>query len=273
METDIGFELKRKEKTNNKINFNLFTFFYNKNVFFDILERNLKLSRLKKLYIFVNKNFNEDLIKKYDIDKISLIKTEYDNFDDITYDYIFSYVYENFKDNENCIVVRPDIFLVDNKNLEFLDVFLEKNIFLSLSSIFCNEEGQLSKNNILMRTFYSMAQDCWIFKTGKEIDFTVLGGLKFNVRKNETKFNYLLSKYYNLLNDTETFKIMCKVHEDLGELRRDEDGFTRENTYFLPEYPIMNKINLEQLVQYLDLSEKDKYKLKCYIVTEFNKFE
>ena len=57
METDIGFELKRKEKTNNKINFNLFTFFYNKNVFFDILERNLKLSRLKKLYIFVNKNF------------------------------------------------------------------------------------------------------------------------------------------------------------------------------------------------------------------------
>jgi hypothetical protein len=273
METDINFELKRTNKIKDKNNFNLFTFFYNKNVFFDILEKNLKLNRLNKFYIFIDKNFNEDLIKKYNQDKISLIKTDYNKFDDITYDYIFDYVFKNFDDNKSCIVIRPDIFLVNNKNLEFLDIFLEKNNFLSLSSIFCNEEGQMSKNNILMRTFYSLSQDCWIFKTGKEIDFTVLDGLKFNVRKNETKFNYLLSKYYHLLNDTETFKIMCKVHENLGDIRRDNKSFIRENIYLLPETPIMNKINLEQLVQYLNLSEKDKYKLKCYIVTEFNKFE
>ena len=272
METDISFELKRDEKMKKNVNFNLFTIFYDKEVFDNIIERNLKLNRLGLIHIFVEKGFPENLNEKYQTDKICLIETVYEDINEITYNYIFDFIFKHFQ-NETCVVIRPDIFLINNKGYEFIDIYLDKNNFLCLSSIFCDEKDQMSKNNILMRTFYSMAQDCWIFKTKEGVDFSEMDcDIKFNIRRNETKFNYFLAKYFDLINDTDTFKVLCRIHPDIGNLRLDEPEFTKEKTLLLPETPIMDKMSLDNLVKYLGLTDKELYKLKCSIITRFNNF-
>jgi hypothetical protein len=264
---EINFELKRNVKDKKNINLFLFTVYYENNIFDEVLNRNLKLDRLEKLIIFVPTGFE----KKYEDEKIELLEIDdLEDINEITYYDIFNEIYKKYK-GKNCIVCRSDIFLLNNRNLEFLNVYLEKNNFLCLSSILYNPENDnLSKNTQLMRSFYSTSQDCWIFNFGKEIDLSCLKEILFNINGNETEFNYYLSKYYDLLNDTETFKILLYQHENNDNLRKNNDKELK-NKLLLPETTIMNKMNFENLLKYLKLNEKEIYKLKCKIITEYSK--
>lgn len=265
---EINFELKRNVREKKNINFFLFTVYYENNIFDEVLKRNLKLDRLGKLIIFVPKGFE----KKYEDEKIEILEIDdLEDINEITYYDIFNEIYKNYK-GENCIVCRSDIFLLNNRNLEFLNVYLEKNNFLCLSSILYNSENDnLSKNTQLMRSFYSTSQDCWIFNFDKEIDLSCLKEILFNVEENEIEFNYYLSEYYDLLNDTETFKILLYQHENNDNLRKNNDKELK-NKLLLPETTIMNKMNFENLLKYLKLNEKEIYKLKCKIITEYSDF-
>lgn len=264
---EINFELKRNEKEKKNINFFLFTVYYDNDIFDEVLKRNLKLDRLEKLIIFVAKGFN----KNYEDEKIELLEiNDLEDINKITYYDIFNKIYENYKE-KNCIVCRSDIFLLNNRNLEFLNVYLEKNNFLCLSSILYNTENDnLSKNSQLMRSFYSTSQDCWIFNFNKEIDLSYLKEILFNIAGNEIELNYYLSKYYDLLNDTDTFKILVYQNENNGILRKKKKKEIK-NKLLLPETTIMNKMNFQHLLKYLKLNDKEIYKLKCKIITEYCK--
>jgi len=265
---EINFELKRSEKEKKNINFFLFTVYYENSIFDEVLSRNLKLERLEKLIIFVPTGFN----KNYENEKIELFEIDdLEDINEITYYDIFNEIYKNYK-GKNCIVCRSDIFLFNNRNLEFLNVYLEKNNFLCLSSILYNSKNDnLSKNTKLMKSFYSTSQDCWIFNFNKEIDLSYSKEILFNISGNETEFNYYLSKYYDLLNDTDTFKILVYYHENNDILRKNNDKELK-NKLLLPETTIMNKMNFENLLKYLKLNEKEIYKLKCKIITEYSDF-
>lgn len=265
---EINFELKKNVKEKKNINFFLFTVYYENSIFDEVLNRNLKLDRLEKLIIFVPTGFD----KNYENEKIELLEIDdLEDINEITYYDIFNKINENYK-GKNCIVCRSDIFLLNNRNLEFLNVYLEKNNFLCLSSILYNPENDnLSKNTQLMRSFYSTSQDCWIFNFDREIDLSCLKEILFNIAGNETEFNYYLSKYYDLLNDTETFKILLYQHENYNNLRKKNEKQIK-NKLLLPETTIMNKMNFEHLLKYLKLNDKEIYKLKCKIISEYCNF-
>ena len=59
------------------------------------------------------------LLTKFDLDK--------ENINLFIEDAEFE-IYKNYK-GKNCIMCRSDIFLLNNRNLEFLNVYLEKNTF------------------------------------------------------------------------------------------------------------------------------------------------
>ena len=71
---------------------------------------------------------------------------------------------------------------------------------------------------------------------------------------------------YKLLNDTENFKIICKIHEDNEKLRKENENFDSKDTLVLPETLLMNKVSLDNLVKFLDMENMELYDLKTELL-------
>ena len=132
MNNNIELNLSKKDKPNYEIF--LFTVFYNNSVFTETVNKNLKLKNLNSINIFVKRG----IVSDFENDMINFI--EYD-LEEITYDFIFNYIFKNYKD-KHCIVVRPDIFIDNQVNLELLPFYLKNDVFLCISSVLINNEGK-----------------------------------------------------------------------------------------------------------------------------------
>jgi hypothetical protein len=257
MNNDIEYNIFQKNKNNYKIY--LFTVMYDNPIFFEIIEKNLCLNNIEEIIIFSN---SLKLDNNFENDKIHIIKMEY-NENEITYNMIFDYILNNYK-NKTCILLRSDTYIENQVNLEFLPCYLQNNVFLCISSISIDDNGNMLKDDNKMKTFYSMNQDCWIFQPNENYDLDLLNKnpIKFNISRNEIFINKFLDKKYNLINDTENFKIMKKLHDDTNTLRIETKLNITDDIKLLPETTIVNKVNLENLIRYLELDEFDLYNLK-----------
>lgn len=256
MNNNIELNLSKKDKPNYEIF--LFTVFYNNSVFTETVNKNLKLKNLNSINIFVKRG----IVSDFENDMINFI--EYD-LEEITYDFIFNYIFKNYKD-KHCIVVRPDIFIDNQVNLELLPFYLKNDVFLCISSVLINNEGRMSKDRSRVKSFYSMSQDCWIFVP--KYDIMIDDNILFNEMYNEIILNKSLSKKYKLVNDTNNFRVLCKIHDDNNDLRKCNTSMDKFKNGFvsLPETMLINRINVESLMSHLNMSDQDIYNLKCKLV-------
>jgi hypothetical protein len=259
MVEQIEIDLKRKNK-NNDYEIYLFTVYYDNEIFSDIIKEHTHLNNIKKIIIF---GLNDTEVE--DNDLIEVIDTGLDNINDITYNYIFDYMFKNYQ-NKICVLCRSDVYLINQNSLEFLPFHLKNNLCLCISSLNIDENGNVSKDQEKMKSFYSLNQDCWILKPNCSINFDDNNMIKFNLGKNELKLNYILNNNYKLLNDTENFKVICKIHKDNENLRKKNENFDSKNTLVLPETLLMNKVGLDNLVKFLNMNNMELYDLKTELL-------
>ena len=259
MSGQIEMDLKRKNK-NNDYEIYLFTVYYNNKIFSDIIKEHIHLNNIKKVIVF---GLNDTELE--DNDLIEVVDTKLGDINDITYNYIFDYMFKNYQ-NKICVLCRSDVYLINQNSLEFLPFYLKNNLCLCISSLNIDKDGNVSKDQNKMKSFYSLNQDCWILKPNCSINFNELEKFKFNLEKNELKLNYILNNNYKLLNDTENFKIICKIHKDNENLRKENENFDSKDTLVLPETLLMNKVSLDNLVKFLDMENMELYDLKTELL-------
>lgn len=259
MTENIEIGLKRKDKNSN-YEIYLFTVYYNNEIFSDIIKEHLHLNNVKKIIVFGTED-----TKLEDNDLIEIVDTKLDNINDITYNYIFDYIFKNYQE-KICILCRSDVYLINQNSLEFLPFHLKNNMCLCISSLNIDDNGNVSKDQNKMKSFYSLSQDCWILKPNCLINFNELENYKFNLEKNELKLNNILKNNYKLLNDTENFKIICKLHKDNKNLREENENFDGKDIKVLPETLLMNKVSLDNLVKFLDMENMELYNLKTELL-------
>ena len=256
MNNNIELNLSRKDKPNYEIF--LFTVFYNNQVFTETVNRNLKLKNLNSINIFVKRG----LVSNFENDKINFIEHD---LEEITYNFIFNYIFRNYRD-KHCIVLRPDIFIENQVNLELLPFYLKNDVFLCISSVLVNNDGRMSKDGTRVKSFYSMSQDCWIFIPRYDID--VRENIPFNEEFNEIILNKCLSKRYKLVNDTNNFRVLCRIHDGGKDLRRINTRMDKFKNGFvsLPETMLINRVSVDTLISHLNMSDQDVYDLKCKLL-------
>ena len=102
-----------------------------------------------------------------------------------------------------------------------------------------------------------------------------MNDLLFYNKYSELFFNkILINNNYNVINDTNKLKIIRLLHEnnlDNRELidEKEIDEEHEENIYVLPDNSSLSKINIDKLINFIGIDDKELYNLKCYI---FNKY-
>ena len=259
---NIEINLNRKKKNSYEIY--LFTVMYTNKVYLEAMRKNMQLNNVKKIIIFTP---TEDMDKLECNDKMEIVNSGFNDISEITYNYMFDYIMKHYK-NKVCILMRSDVYLENQNSLELLPFHLKNNVFLCISALSINEDGQVSKDEDKMKTFYSMNQDCWIFMpsdTNTGIDFSAEKQVKFNVSKNEIVINKILEKKYNLINDTDNFRVMKIVPkgEYIDKLRLEGEVDISCGIKLLPETMVANKVNIENMIRFLELDGFELYKLKA----------
>jgi len=260
MMNDDNIEYNLNRKNRNTYEIYLFTVMYTKPVFLEVMKLNLGLHNVKQITIFGTPG-----LSLQDNEKINVVDVGLSDMSEITYNYMFDYIHKNYK-GKVCILLRPDVYLENQTNLEFLPFYLKNKVFLCISAVLVDEDGNMSKEEDKMKSFYSMNQDCWIFRPSEDLDFMGVDKIKFNVSRNEVRINKILDVWYNLINDTDNFKILKKGHEGDCVLRVESDIDTSGGIKLLPETMVMNKVNIENLIKYLELDDFDLYNLKTELL-------
>ena len=260
-DNNIEINLNRKKKNSYEIY--LFTVTHTNQLYVNAMRHNMQLNNVKKVIIFAPSDAMDKLNNN---NKMEIVDTGLSDIGEITYNYIFDYMTKHYE-GKVCILMRSDIYLENQNSLELLPFYLKNNVFLCISALSVNEDGQISKDEDKMKTFYSMNQDCWIFipLSSDAIDFSIEKQVKFNVSRNEIVINKILDKKYNLINDTDNFKVMKIVPkgEHVDKLRIEGEVDTSNGIKLLPETTVANKVNIEDLIRFLELDEFELYKLKA----------
>ena len=261
---NIEINLNRKKKNSYEIY--LFTVMHTSQLYLEAMKYNMQLNNVKKVIIFAP---SYAMNKLDDNNKMEIIDTGLVDINEITYNYIFDYIMKHYE-GKVCILMRSDVYLENQNSLELLPFYLKNNVFLCISALSVNEDGQVSKDEDKMKTFYSMNQDCWIFipNESNAIDFSSEKQVKFNVSRNEIVINKILDKKYNLINDTDNFRVMKIVPkgENIDKLRMEGEVDTSGGIKLLPETTVANKVNIENLIKFLELDEFELYKLKAELL-------
>jgi hypothetical protein len=278
----------------NKINYNSNTdlinivSFYKKNEKIDIVNivqkkcllENLNNKHVNSIHIFGN-NLKEEInmINTVNIvnmiDNKSIIYKETD--ENISFKDLIDYCNEKFYNKIVCIL-RSDIVLPNQNELNdlYFELSTNNNDIYVLSRIDRLINGNLARSEKLNKILYSTEQDAWIFKAPLNIteNYDNLETIYFYDKYSELYFNkILISNNYNIINDTSKYKILRLLYENNIENRlliEDEEDIDEDSDiYLLPDNMQMNNITLDKMIQFMELTDKDVYKLKCDI---FNKY-
>ena len=179
-------------------------------------------------------------------------------------------------------MLRSDIVLPNQQSLDELDLeFYESpNEIYAISRIERLINGMFVKSDKLNKILFSTEQDGWIFKSPLNINLEKLEFIYFYNKYSELYFNYLLkNSNYNIINNTNKFKIIRILYENNIEHRILIDNIENSaenniknnanNIFLLPDNNSFDKISIENLINSLNLDDKEIYNLKCEL---FNKY-
>lgn len=194
---------------------------------------------------------------------------------------------KEYLDNKIICILRSDIILLNNNELDNLDMTFEieekgKNIYtLSRSDRLIN--GNLVKYDKLNKILFSTEQDAWIFKSPLDItesDNNYLDEIYINNKYSELYFNNILQKNnYNLLNYTNKLKIIRILNENNLEARpllkhnnikniNDKLEETKDCITLVPDSSIDN-VSIDSMLKVFNIDSTEIYLLKCEL---FNKY-
>ena len=176
-------------------------------------------------------------------------------------------------------IARCDIILPNQNDLCDLKFDLtNNNDIYALSRIDRLINGNLVRSDKLNKILYCNQQDAWIFKSPLNIEdkpHNDMSHILLYDKYSELYFNkILINNNYNVINDTNKLKIIRLLHEnnlDNRELidEKEIDEEHEENIYILPDNSSLSKINIDKLINFIGIDDKELYNLKCYI---FNKY-
>ena len=215
----------------------------------------------------------KDIFKEANLENIIL----YPFNDNVSFKDLLYIANKHFENKIICLI-RSDIIIPNQDELEDIEDYMSsnKNDIYCLSRIERLINGNIQRSRALSNLLYSTEQDAWIFKLPlKNIDsIDYLENIYFYEKYSELYFNnFLKINNYNLLNDTNKYKIIRLLSNDNIEDRLLLDiPFIipeKEDIYLLPDNESLDKISIEQLVKILNINNKDIYHLKCEL---FNKY-
>lgn len=215
----------------------------------------------------------KEIFKETDLENIIL----YPFNDNVSFKDLLYIANKHFENKIICLI-RSDIIILNQNELEDIEDYLlsNKNDIYCLSRMERLINGTIQKSRELSNLLYSTEQDAWIFKLPLENIDSIddLENIYFYEKYSELYFNnFLKINNYNLLNDTNKYKIIRLLANDNIENRLLLNApFVipeKEDIYLLPDNESLDKISIEQLVKILNINSKDLYYLKCEL---FNKY-
>ena len=237
---------------------------------------NLKNKYINKVIVITN---NDNVIHLKDILDNQYSKNliiEKSTYNDESYKDIFEIINKKYNNHIFCIL-RSDIVLPNQDSLG--DILMEfednKNKIYCISRIERLINGVLIKYDKLNKIFYSTEQDAWIFKSPLNINLDYFNNIYFYEKFSELALNNILkNNNYKIINDSNKYKILRILTDNNIKNRHilnisDKRKTTIDNLLLLPDNDSFNKVSVEQLVQIINLDEKELYSLKCEI---FNKY-
>ena len=236
---------------------------------------NLNNNNISRIHIFGNnlKEEFQDLFKELNSKK-EIILNEFE--DNVSFKDIIDYANSKLS-NKVIFIARSDIILPNQNDLDDLKFDLtNNNDIYALSRIDRLINGNLVRSDKLNKILYCNQQDAWIFKSPLNIaNNNDISNILFYNKYSELYFNkILINNNYNVINDTNKLKIIRLLHENnmdnrelINETNIDEEN--EENIYILPDNASLSKINIDKLVNFIGIEDKELYNLKCYI---FNKY-
>jgi len=184
-----------------------------------------------------------------------------------------------FNDNNIVCILRSDIVIQNQDNIDFIDLNIElskKKIF-SISRLDRCINSKIIKSQRLSNNLFSTEQDAWLFKTP-----ILLNDESFKLLENKYLYNQyehlylnkiLIKNDYHIVNNTilKILRILSNNDIDKRELliEKNIENYNLDDIFLLPESDIVNKLPFEHLIKISGIDENEVYKIKCYF---FNKY-
>ena len=266
------------KKLNNNIiddKIHIITFFKNNENLYNILQKKCIMENINNNHVSHVHIFGMNLTNEFSSCVISNSKNLVLNETslNISFKYLFDYCNDKLLNKIICIL-RSDIILPNQNNLDDIDLDLtlnNNNIFI-LSRLEHLMNGNLVRTEKLNKILYSTEQDAWIFKTPINLE-NIDDNLYFYDKYSELYLNKILCKNgYNIINDTNKYKIiriLCDNNIENRLLLNNEKKINDSSVYLLPDNFHLNNIDINTLLSFINIDDKEMYHLKCYI---FNKY-
>ena len=272
-------KLNNNEDNNNMVN----VITYYKHFELDILNiiqkkciiENLNNKNVSSIYIFGN-NLKIHLDSIFNNIKKDIILHEVDK--NISYKDLIEVSNEKLKNKIVCIL-RSDIMLPNQNNLDYINIDLtinKKDIYI-LSRIDRMINGNFIRSEKLNKILFSSEQDAVLFKSPLIInndDMLKIDSIYFYDKYSELYFNKVLkNNNYELINDTNKYKVIRLLYENNLENRLLINNEVKINNvdevFLLPDNISIEKISIQQILNFTNIDDKELYNLKCEI---FNKY-
>jgi hypothetical protein len=236
---------------------------------------NLNNKNVGSIYIFGN-NLKVHLDDIFNNIKKDIILHEIDK--NISYKDLIEVSNEKLKNKIVCIL-RSDIMLPNQNNLDYINIDLtinKKDIYI-LSRIDRMINGNFIRSEKLNKILFSSEQDAVLFKSPLVInndDMLKVDSIYFYDKYSELYFNKVLKdNNYELINDTNKYKVIRLLYENNLENRLLINNEVKINNvdevFLLPDNISIEKISIQQILNFTNIDDKELYNLKCII---FNKY-
>jgi hypothetical protein len=281
-EKNINYKLIKNIKKIEVDKINILTFYKKTDInILNIIQKkcileNLKNNNVSKIFILGHDLHNElkDILEINQSENKKLVLNEFNK--NISYKDLIEFLNNNLTDKIVCII-RSDLVLPNQDELDNIeiDIISSNNEIIAISRIDRLINGNLVKSDKLNKILYSTEQDAWILRSPLKSTFLdSLDNIFFYDKYSELYFNqYLKINNYNIINNTNKYKIIRILHEnniDTRLLLNNDIKINNTNDIFLlPDNNSFDKIPINDLLKFCNLDENDIYEIKCSL---FNKY-
>lgn len=181
--------------------------------------------------------------------------------------------------NENCKgivgLIHLDCYL-DYKG-QWETLYIELDNKRSIYALSCHETNMTKvwKSQDQSNSLYSYKQDAWIFLSPLSLETNNSGlELEFGSRNAGSVFaNYIITNSdYRLYNFCNRYRVM-HLDNVIKSKEKKERKVVEGEYYALPDFEAINSVPIDFLIQKLNISDEETYKIKCDILSKFMKLQ